>query len=216
MIIIDHEFPAYKMQRSKIGKGRYNGAYYYSKEIVDIMIDRVDTDRNWVTININGACVDHSIVFIHNNLNPERYEWLSQYDDLVLICGIEETCEKVEHLGKPLYLPLSIDVDYVKRFKVEEHSGEAFVGRLQKARSDGINLPKGVRCISGLPREELLSKVAKLESAYAVGRCAIEAKALGVSVKHYDDRYPDTSVWKVIDTREASEMLCKLLKGIGG
>lgn len=66
----------------------WNGAYYYSCEIVKNIIPRVETDRNWVTINAMGMCKDHSIVFIHNNTRPQLYDWLKDYKDLVLVCGI--------------------------------------------------------------------------------------------------------------------------------
>ena len=45
---------------------KFNGAYYYSKEIVENIIPHVRTNYNWVTININKS-LPHSIVFIHNN-----------------------------------------------------------------------------------------------------------------------------------------------------
>lgn len=106
--------------------------------------------------------LDHSIVFIHNNLRPERYDFLSKYNDLILVCGIPETCRKLDHLGKTIYLPLSVDVEYVKQFKVpdEKQSGTCYVGRKNKINYDGIYLPPEVDCISGLERNLLLQKLA--------------------------------------------------------
>ena len=95
------------------GPGRWNGAFYYSQEIVNNIIPNVKTDRNWITINVPGVACDHSVVFIHNNKTPEAYGWLSKYKDLVLVCGVPETCEKVSGLGKAVYLPLSIDTTFV-------------------------------------------------------------------------------------------------------
>ena len=132
---------------------RFNGAYYYAKEIEDIIIPRVVTDRNWFLINSLGyiPCPDHSIVFIHNNKNPERYEWLKDSEDLVLVCGVPETCDKVKHLGTAIYLPLSLDVSYVEKFKVKKKTKDvAFVGR--KAKMGYGSIPEDVDVIADMPR----------------------------------------------------------------
>lgn len=208
-MIINHEHPEYIRKWNQAGKNKYNGAYYYSKEITDKIIPAVSTDRNWITVNLKGVGCDHAVVFIHNNMHPENYEWLKKYDDLVLVCGVPETVEKVAHIGKAIYLPLSIDTEYVKRFKVKEKDrhGVAFVGRPAKRRMAGVKLPKNVRRIEGLPRSEMLRQLARCKKAYAVGRIAIEAKALGVEVLPYDARFPDPDRWAVIDTMEAAEIL---------
>ena len=209
MTTIDHNHPEYRRRWNLAGKNRYNGAFYYSKEIINNIMPRVNTDRSWITVNLQGYGTDHSIVFVHNNLHPENYEWLSQYKDIILVCGLEETVEKVSHIGKAIYLPLSIDVDYVKQFKLpkEERHGEAFVGRPAKRKMDGINLPKGVDMIEGVKRQIMLPKMAQYETIYAVGRTAIEAKALGCKLKAYDERFPKVSIWKVLDNKKAAEIL---------
>lgn len=208
-MIINHEHRAYRKRWQLAGKNKFNGAFYYSKEICKNIIPNVETDRNWITVNIREIGVDHSIVFVHNNLHPENYEWLSRFNDIVLVCGVPETVEKVSHLGHAIYLPLSIDVEYVEQFKVPEdqRSGVAFVGRPAKRKMDGINLPAGVRYIEGLRRQDMLAEMAKCEAVYAVGRVAIEAKALGVEVLPYDERFPDPDRWAVIDNMEAARIL---------
>ena len=60
----------------------------------------------------------------------------------------------------------------------------------------------------------LLAAMARCESVYAVGRCAIEAKALGVKVLPYDERFPDPEVWQVLDNSEAAEILQRKLNRI--
>lgn len=205
-MIIDHDHPKYREKWETISKSnRYNGAFYYSKEIVKNIIPNVNTDRNWVTLNIIGEAYDHSIVFIHNNLNPDHYDWLSDYSDLVLVCGIPETCEKVAHLGKTIYLPLSVDVKYVEQFKVPKTRKKAYVGRPSKRR--GVYFDLDVEYIEGLPRELFLKCVAQYEQVYAVGRAAIEAKILGCDILPYDDRFPDPSRWVVFDNSEAARYL---------
>lgn len=214
-MIISHKHPLYRLKWSGAGQNKYNGAYYYSQEILANIVPYVRTSRNWITVNLPGVGCDHSIVFIHNNKHPERYEWLRRYKDIILVCGVPETVEKVKHIGKAIYLPLSIDVEYVKQFKVKEKTKEAaFVGR--PAKRKGMELPSGIDYLEGLKREELLQRMAEYKTVYAVGRCAIEAKALGCKLKAYDPRYPKVSIWKVLDNRKAAEMLQKELDKIDG
>ena len=217
-LIIDHTHPIYKQRWHLSGNNRWNGALYYSKEIVKNIIPAVDTDRGWMTVNVHGQAEDGMIVFIHNNLHPEHYDWLKSYKDLVLVCGIPETCEKVAHLGTAIYLPLSIDVEYVRQFRLpkEERHGSAFVGRRSKRLMEGVKLPEDVDILEGIKREFLLPRMAKYEFIYAVGRTAIEARALGCRLKAYDPRYPKISAWKVIDNAEAALMLQAKLDEIDG
>ncbi len=214
-IIIDHNHPRYKLQWAAAGANRFNGAYYYSQEIVKNIIPNVQTDRSWVTVNVPNVACDHAIVFIHNNLQPEMYDWLRAYKDLVLVCGIPETVEKVQHLGKAIYLPISIDVDYVKQFMAKRKTkGAAFVGRPTKKYLG--RLPDDIDYIEGLRRDKLLARMAEYETIYAVGRCALEAKVLKCKLKPYDDRFPKVSKWKVIDNKDAAKMLQKMLDEIDG
>ena len=216
-MIIDHTHPDYLRKWRNAGLNQFNGAYYYSKEIVENIIPNVETDRNWITVNVKGVGLNHAIVFIHNNLHPENYEWLKFYGfkDLVLVCGIPETVEKVAHLGKAIYLPISVDVDYVKQFRVEEKTkGSAFVGRPAKRKYG--KLPDGIDYLEGLPRDELLRAMAEYKNVYAVGRCAIEAKILGCKLKAYDNRFPKASRWKVLDNLKAAKILQEELDRIDG
>ena len=213
-MIINHEHPKYIAKQRQIGKGRYNGAYYYSQEICRYIIPSVRTDRNWITINVPNVGVDHSIVFIHNNIHPEHYDWLSRYDDLILVCGVPETCEKVSHLGKAIYLPLSVNVQEVAQYITEQTKDTAYVGRKNKR----CNIPflLGTDFLEGIPREYLLPEMAKYKRVYAVGRTAIEAKILGCEILPYDPRFPDLGIWKVIDSSEAAVMLQKMIDEVDG
>lgn len=207
-MIISHEHIRYQRIRENAGENMYNGAYYYSREIVKNIIPAVKTERSWVTINIQGAGCDHAIYFVHNNLKPELYEWIKQYGfkDVILVCGLESTCEKVRHIGIPVYLPLSIDLEHIEKFKVEEKTRKAaFAGR--KAKANMGTLPDGIDYLQGMKRNQLLRKMATYEQIYAVGRTAIEAKALGCEVMPYDDRFPDPEVWRILDNREAATIL---------
>lgn len=191
---------------------RFNGAYYYSQEIVRNIIPEIETDRNWITVNVPGIGASHSIVFVHNNMHPENYNWLSAYSDLILVCGAPETCAKVAHLGRAVYLPLSIDIQGVSKYRQEKTREVCFAGR--KTKRKGVAFPQGTDFIEGVSRSMFLKLVAKYRKCYAVGRAAIEAKALGCEVLPYDERYPDPSVWKVLDNRDAAVMLQKIIDRI--
>ena len=213
-MIVSHNHPKYIEKRNGMKGDKYNGAFYYSKEITDIIIPLVETDRNWITINIPGEGVDHSIVFIHNNLNSKIYDWLSEYKDLVLVCGIPETCEKVSHLGKAIYLPLSVDVESVEKYRRPKTKKRAYVGRWNK-QMGGYFLPKTDKLMD-MPRDVLLGSMAEYEEIYAVGRTAIEGLILGCRLLPYDPRFLDVSRWKVLDSRDAARMLQEELDKIDG
>lgn len=206
-MVIDHTHEEYRMLWDTMGSGRYNGAFYYSQEIVRNIIPRVKTRRNWVTINIPGRACDNSIVFIHNNLYPEVYDWLKHYNNLVLVCGTPQTAERMSYLAPSLYLPLSVDVQEVLQYTRPKTRDTAFAGRKQKAEEARLPVP----CLAGIPREELLPMMARYRKVYAVGRTAIEAKILGCEVLPYDPRYPDPSFWQIVDNKEAAVMLQKAL-----
>lgn len=215
MQVFDHKSKEYREKWEVLGSGRWNGAYYYSREIVENIIPRVKTDRNWVTVNVEGCAFDHSLVFIHNNLHPEHYDWLQDYTDLVLVCGVPETCDKVAHLGKAIYLPLSVDVGYVKQFKLKERDlDKAFFGRRSKALA--CDFEPDVDIWYGMERRNMLQKMAHYKQVYAVGRCAIEAKILGAKVLPYDPRYPKPGLWKVLDNKTAAKKLQAMLDEIDG
>ena len=212
-MIIDHDNVAYRRRWRTSGGNRYNGAFYYSKEIVANIIPNVKTDRNWVTVNVTGKAFDHSIVFVHNNLHPEHYEWLRKYRDVLLVCGIPSTCAKVAHIADAVYLPLSVDVGYVEQFRCEKDKDTAFFGR--KGKSHGHDFGDA-DVVFGMKREKMLPLMARYRRVYAVGRTAIEARVLGCDVLPYDERFPDPSIWKVVDNLEAAAMLQKILDGIDG
>ena len=215
-IIASHEHPAYKRRRGNInGPGVWNGAFYYSIEICKNIIPNVKTERPWITINLpEVGAEDGAIVFVHNNKTPEAYGWLSRYKDLILVCCVPETCEKVAGLGRAVYLPLSIDVNDVKRHSGKKTRERAFVGRSVKRR--GIYFPPGTDAIENMPRDRMLDEIARYKEVYAVGRCALEAKALGCKILPYDPRVPDPKFWKLYDNLEAAEMLQAELERIDG
>ena len=95
---------------------------------------------------------------------------------------------------------------YIKQFKVQEKTkSAAFAGR--KTKTIFGNLPEGIDYLYGMRRTQLLKRMAEYEQIYAVGRTAIEARALGCEIMPYDVRFPDPSIWEVRDNKEAAEIL---------
>lgn len=219
-MIVDHTHPIYREKRKSLKNGnQYNGAYYYSVEIVKNIIPNVKTDRNWVTIRLADQPIpDHSIVFIHNNRNPNYYEFLKQYKDLILVCGLEKTVENMQFFGKAIYLPLSVDVSQVSKYKVKKKTkDQAFAGRLIKiSKMYHAPVPKECDILSNMSQTRLLKEMAKYKTIYATGRTAIQAKILGCEIKAHDPNFPDPRVWRIVDNKDAAKMLQYELDKIDG
>lgn len=227
-MILDHNHPEYVARRKSIGNAKYNGAYYYTKEIVKNIIPLVQTNRDWNAIgsNVEGM---HSgmIVFLHDNSTPWNYAWLKKYDDLILVCSSTYTAESVKYSGRTILLPMSVDTEYVKRFRAKKTKDTCFVGNRWvldniKNRSTfddpihSLPIPGNVDFFSSLPRERLLKELAKYRKAYAIDRCAIEAKVLGCELLPLATRYSVDNVGEVLDNRDAAKILQNELDKIEG
>lgn len=214
----DLDYIAYCKNYHHKGKGAHNGAYYYSQEIVKNIIPNVKTERPWDTLGMKFLrSADHAIVFLHHNLNHSAiYRWLRKYKDLVYVCSSWRTYAWAQDQsnGHAVFVPLSIDAEYVKQFKTEKTKQACYAGNkwafkypdLKKYVPKGVDFPP-----ENIPREELLRFIAPYRECYAVGRSAIEAKCLGCKIKVCDHRYPDPTFWKVIDNKEAAKLLQKEL-----
>ena len=220
-MILDHTHPEYIKRRKETGNGKYNGCYYYSKEIVENIIPNVKTDRGWNTVgrDMDGMC-NGMIVFLHDNSTPWHYQWLRNYEDLVLVCSSKYTADSVKYSGKIIMLPMSIDTEYVKKFRTEKTKDTCFVGNVWvknniRAFPEDLQIPGKVDFFSSLPREKLLRKVAQYRKAFAIDRCAQECQVLGCELLPLETRYGCDSV-KVLDNRDAAKILQKKLDEIDG
>lgn len=205
-MIFSHESPEY---RDNV-RNKNHGAFYYSEEIVKYFIPTIKTNRNWVTVGYDGKCFDHSIVFAHSNLYPHVYGYLEQFNDLILVCSWYQQMEAVKQWGKPVFLPMSVDVEYVRQFKREKDRDICFAGRMEKC-TDELRYTPGLDFITEIDRVRFLTELARYRRVYAIDRVAIEAKILGCEVLPYDKRFPDPDFWRVIDSREAAVMLQGIL-----
>lgn len=218
-MIIDHTHPDYVKKWRTLGENKYNGAYYYSKEIVKNIIPNVKTDRNWITVRLKEMKnhPDHSIIFIHNNRNPNYYEYLKDYKDCILVCSLQSTADNLSFFGKTVYLPLSVDVEYVKRFRVKNKTKDiAYAGRASKLQYFNNRVPKDTPVLSNMTQAKLLREMAKYKTIYASGRTAIQAKILDCEVLPHESNFSDSRFWKVLDNKDAAKMLQQILNVIDG
>lgn len=212
---ITHEHPQYIELRKKTGRGMFNGAYYYAKEIEKNIIPRVRTKREWNTVgrDLDGMH-DGMIVFLHDNSTPWHYDWLKKYQDLVLVCSSEYTMNSVKYSGQTILLPMSVDTKYVKKFRAPKTKDTCFVGNIWVRKNVRGKIADNVDFLGGLPREELLEELAKYRKAYAIDRCAIEAKVLKCELLPIETRYSVDDVGSVLDNREAAKILQRKLNEI--
>lgn len=196
-----------------------NGALIYSMNIVKNIIPNVKTDRNWVTIDCK-QCTDNAIVFIHSNVDLERYEYLKFYKNLILVASQPLTVQKLKEGGygdHVIYLPLSVDTAELKKykdFKPHYRGGTCYAGRPDKPFVNGLKQDKNIVHLSRLTHPDLLKKLNYFQYCYAVGLTAIEAKFMGCTLLPFDRRYPDTRIWKILDGKEAAKILQKKLNKI--
>lgn len=214
-IIIDtsnRKYIDYKKIFFANGRGAHNGAYYYSKEIVKNIIPNVSTSRPWDTLGMKGVgSKSNAIVFLHNNIHPgTNYAWLSKYSNLVLVTSnhmVEKWARTVGY--KTIFLPLSVDVEYVKKFKVKKTKDACYSGNRWKFKDNDLKkyVPSDVDYPpADLEREELLKFIAPYKKCYCIGRCAIEAQVLGCKIMKCDHRYePDD--FPVLDNKDAAKIL---------
>lgn len=209
----DPDYIAYCKIFHPNGSGSHNGAYYYSKEIVKNIIPNVQTWRPWDTLGMKFLrSADHAIVFIHHNLDWDRvYRWLDKYKDQVLVCSTRPTYEWAISRGKKaIFLPLSIDVDYVRQFQTKKTKRACYAGNRWafKREDEDKNIPGYVDFPPpNLPRDEMLKFIAQYKELYAIGRCALEGLALGCEIKPFYHVYPDPACWRLLDNKTAAKHL---------
>ena len=217
-MIFSHLSPEYKECCKRCCIPLDNGAYYYSKELLENVVPFIKTKRDWVLINVKEQCCDGAIVFIHNNKNPERYYWLEGYKDLILVCSQPKTLKiMIEMFPKYhcILIPLSIDTEYVKKFKPKRKTKDtAYFGRSIKCPENIQRDDKIVKLFS-TDREKLLKEVGKFRKVYAIGRCALEALCLGCQVLTHEGEYEGVE-FVLVDNKEVIPELQRLLHEIDG
>ena len=211
-MIIDHNHPGYLEIRNKSKKGKNNGCWFYSNEIVNNIIPNVKTWRGWNTVGreLDGM-EDHMIVFLHDNAYPWNYDWLKNYKDLVLVCSSKYTLDSVIYSGHTILLPMSVDTEYVKKFRTKKTKDTCFVGNEWVKDNTSTKIPEDVVYLRNMPREKLLTELAKFRNAYCIDRCAIEAAVLDCNLLEIETAYSCDNVGSILDNRDAAKILQKEL-----
>lgn len=218
-IIADTTHPDYKVAREGLGNAKFNGLYYYAKTIEQYIIPRVQTERPWNTLGLasTGGC-DGMIMFCHNNIQPKKYLWARRFDDVIFVTSCEEMVPKLEQYGRVIYLPLSIDTKSVRKHRVKRKTQKAcYIGNPWGFKRPDIEkyVPPEVHRFGTMPQEKLLDIVAQYKVAYAIGLCAVEARALGCKIKVCDSRYTDPDrQFPLLDCKDAAKILQKELDKI--
>lgn len=217
MKVLGTQDPVYVRWMSRGLSGSHNGAHYYAKEIEELILPHIDADVFVVTTGgtVQPKKVPDGCVFVcHHNIMPvETYKgFLGR--GILWVCSKQSTVEKLEKAGeKAVYIPLSIDTQYVEKFKTEKTRDIAFVGNFWGFKENYLEaLPNHIHQVGGLPRQRLLEEMAKYRRVIAEGRCNMEAQVLGCEVElpQYERDF-DAIPREVLDSRDAIPLWRKTL-----
>jgi len=196
MIILGIENEKNVRYRTRQPNGTKNGAYWYAKEIESNILPHISHVD--VTVITTGATLfggfdvdDNVAVVCHDNRRPIESYRLLLGKGILWICSKHSTVEKWREAGETaIYIPLSIDTEYVKQFKTEKTKDTAFVGNAWGFKKNYLDaLPPDIAQLNGMERHELLREMAQYKRVIAEGRCMMEAQVLGceTEVPQYED-----------------------------
>lgn len=210
MKIIGTNEPIYEHWRNENPEDRNNGAYWYAREIEDIILPALENlDVTVVTVAAtqytSRQIPDGSAVICHNNRTTiESYSRFFN-KNILWICSKHSTVNILKEAGEnAVYIPLSIDTQHVSKFKTSKTKDIAYVGNPWGFKESYLkSLPKNIAQLNGLERDDLLAEMAKYKRVIAEGRCLMEAQVLGAKgeVPVYPEGHEAVFV-KPVDSRE--------------
>lgn len=220
MIVYGTSSPKFTEWRNGRKYGKENGAYYYSKEIEDNILPEIEAD---VLIVTAGAALytaielpDGCVVVCHDNRSTQQSYGRLFGKGIVWVCSKHSTVETLEGYGeRAVYIPLSIDTKYVKKFKRKKTKDTAYVGNAWDFKRDYLNsLPVDIEQLSDMSREKLLKEMSKYKNVIAEGRVLMEAQILGckTEVPKYDGH--ESVYVEALDNRETIPEWGKLLEAV--
>lgn len=220
MKIVGTKSDRYQAWRARQGIGRNNGAYWYAKEIENIILPELSHLNLWInTVGANfftpREIPKGAVIVCHDNINTVRTYMKLFRLGVLWICSKQEVADILtEHGEKAVYIPLSVDTEYVKQFKRKRRTKDtAYVGNAWSFKKKYLSsLPDNIDQLNGMEREDLLKEMAKYRNVIAEGRCLIEAMVLGAnwSLPTYENI--NIIEREVLDTREALPMWCEVLE----
>lgn len=209
MLILGTKSPVYRHWRDRQSHGKENGAYYYSKEIEENILPELNLDMFFVTA---GAALytprqlpDGAIVICHDNRSTRQSYGSLFGKGIIWVCSKHSTVETLEGYGeKAVYVPLSIDTEYIKQFKRKKTKDIAYVGNAWDFKREYLNnLPSDIEQLSGMARVKLLEEMAKYKRVIAEGRCLMEAQVLGSKTEVPKYEHAEAVYVEALDNREA-------------
>lgn len=220
MIVYGTQTPKFTSWRDKQTHGKENGAYYYSKEIEENILPELGFDMFYITA---GAALytarelpDGAIVICHDNRSTKQSYGKLFGKGIVWVCSKHSTVETLDGYGeRAVYVPLSIDTEYVKQFKRKKTKDTAYVGNAWAFKREYLNsLPIDIEQLSDMPRVKLLKEMAKYKNVLAEGRVLQEAQILGckTEVPKYDGH--ESVYVEALDNREAIKYWREVLEPI--
>lgn len=220
MKIIGTKSDRYQAWRAKQGMARNNGAYWYAKEIEDIILPELKHLNLW--INTVGSrflsprdIPRGAVIVCHDNINTVRTYMRLFKLDVLWICSKQSVADTlIKHGEKAVYIPLSIDVEYVEQFKRKRRTKDiAYVGNAWGFKKEYLSsMPSNIVQLNGMDRDDLLKEMSKYRTIIAEGRCLLEAKVLGAKTELPTHGYGDIVDREVIDSREAIPMWREVLE----
>lgn len=191
------------------GITRNNGAYWYAKEIEDIILPKINKKIFIVTA---GAKLYNSleipegaVVVCHDNRTTKKSYGFLFNKNILWLCSKISTVKTLQESGeKAVYIPLSINTEYVKTFKTKKTKDIAFVGNSWGFKKSYLNsLPKDIVQLSNLERDDLLKEMSQYKKVIAEGRCLMEAQALGCKCEVPKYKNLESVFVDVLDSNDA-------------
>jgi hypothetical protein len=208
----------FKKWYNRQGVTRNNGSYWYAKEIENIILPYINKKLFIVTAAAKLyspiEIPDGSIVVCHDNRTPEKSYGNLFNKNILWICSKYSTVKKMKSFGeRATYVPLSIDTEYVKKFKSKKTKEAAFVGNAWGFKKSYLaSLPKDITQLSNLEREDLLKAMAKYKYVIAEGRCLMEAQVLGCKCEVPKYETLEAVYVEPLDSRDAIPYWIEALK----
>lgn len=185
MHIVGTNTDKFKRWEARQGVSINNGSYWYAKELEEIILPKINLDIFIVTAGAKlykaYEIPDGAVVVCHDNRDTQNSYGKLFGKDILWVCSKHSTVDTLRSYGeKAVYVPLSIDSKYVKKFKRKKTKDIAFVGNAWAFKESYLkSLPSDIVQLSGLQRNDLLKEMAKYKRVIAEGRCLMEAQALG-------------------------------------
>lgn len=211
MIILGTKTQSFISWHGQKTTGKNNGAFWYSKEIEEIILPELSHLNLFVvtagaTLLNSKNIPDGAVVICHDNRTTvSSYRKLFR-KGVLWVCSKHSTVATLEKAGeKAIYIPLSIDTQYVAQYKQKKKTKDtAFVGNAWAFKKDYLaSLPENIVQLSDMERVDLIREMAKFKNVIAEGRCLMEAQVLGCKTQVPKYENLEAVYVEALDSRDA-------------